>query len=95
MPQREHLLVRTCRFCGKEFWAANPTALYDTARCRMKHFRWRKHLPSCADQAQHYIQMIEDYLKYPDAVPLATRKLLALRQLIQEILDDNRIRSVK
>lgn len=79
------LVRRTCRFCGKTFWASRSDAQFCTKSHRQMFSRWRKRLPLVADRATIDLQNLASYLDFPDSRDSALELLGDIRKKIKEL----------
>jgi len=94
--QKSRGLVRCqCAFCGRLFWSDRSTAVYDTASCKQKMYRWRKKLDTQTVKVIVGINEIASYLKYDKSTPSAVNALQEIRACVLTVLLNAKVQVVK
>jgi len=89
-------LVRCqCQFCGRLFWSDRSSAIYDTASCKQKMYRWRKKLDTQTAKVIKGIDEIASYLKFDKSTPSAVSALQEIRAHVLTVLLEAKVQVVK
>jgi len=92
---RGQLTIFRCAFCGELMTDGRKDKKTCSVKCRMRLSRWRSKVYRLEDNAHKAIDLLEQYLKFYDALPIATGALTAIQDRAKAALQNNRIQAVK
>lgn len=84
-----------CHFCGVEFNASRDDAKFCSGKCRMRMTRWRKKLAEHTQVIDRRIELLSEFMKFPDMFPAAVECLKLVEEKCHNVRETYRIRKVR